>query len=318
MTGRLARRLATVALALSLSACGVPRPLGEPVAPEATVSVPTSSVHYRGYADARALAAALRWTPDAPRLVSAHRGGPRPGLPENALAGFEHALNYAPALIEVDVRRAADGTLVLLHDDTLDRTTTGTGDLAAQTLPALRSLRLVDPLDTPTSFRIPTLAEALAWAEERAILMLDVKRGVAPAEIAEAVRAADAGGRVVVIVYSVGDLLAVHAAAPDLMLSVSTETVAEIDAVLATGVPPDQLIAFAGVGAADPAVIARWHALGVRVQAGTFGALDEAAATQAVPTAYDALLDAGVDVLATDSVPAAAAATRAVNLRRRR
>src|SRR5690606_35917448 len=106
-------------------------------------------------------AAYLRWRPGAPVLVSAHRGGPRPGLPENALATFEYALNFAPALLETDVRRTADGTLVLLHDETLDRTTTGAGPVAARTLADLRTLYLLDPEGTATPHRIPTLAEAL-------------------------------------------------------------------------------------------------------------------------------------------------------------
>lgn len=313
------RPLALFAAALLASGCGLlPKPLGTPPPPEARVAVPISSVHYRGYASADALAEALRWQPGAPVLVSAHRGGPHPGLPENSLPAFDHALNYAPALLEVDVRRTADGALVLLHDDTLERTTTGTGELAGRTLAELRRLRLEDETGALTSFRIPTLAEALAWAEGRAVFLLDVKRGVTPELLSSAIRAADAGGRAVVIVYSLDDLLAFQRVAPELVYSVSTDTVAEIETILAAGVDPDRLIAFGGVGEVDPAVVARWHALGVRVQVGTFGAIDQAAAEQSVPTAYDGLLSLGVDVLSTDNVPAAAIAARTANLRRPR
>ena len=312
-------RFALLWAALLVGGCGLlPKPLGTPPAPEAQVAVPVSSVHYRGYADAEALAAALRWRPGADVLVSAHRGGPRPGLPENSLPAFDHALNYAPALLETDVRRLADGTFVLLHDDTLDRTTTGTGEVAGQTLDRLRRLRLEDETGALSSFRIPTLAEALAWAEGRAVLLLDVKPGTEPAPLAEAIRTAGADGRVVIIVYTLADLLAFQRVAPELVYSVTTERPDEIEAILAAGVDPDRLIAFGGVGDVDPAVVARWHALGVRVQVGTFGAIDQAAAQQAVPTAYDALLSLGVDVLSTDNVPAAAIAARTANLRRPR
>ena len=312
-------RLVLLTVALAVSGCGLlPSPLGTPPVPEARVAVPVSSVHYRGYASADALAEALRWRPGAPVWVSAHRGGPRPGLPENSLPALDHALNYAPALLEVDVRRAADGALVLLHDDTLDRTTTGTGALAEHALADLRRLRLEDERGALTSFRIPTLGEALAWAQDRGVLLLDVKPGVTPERLAAAVQAADAGGRVVVIVTSLDDLIAFRRVAPELVYSVSTETVGEIDEILAAGVPPDRLIAFGGVGDVDPAVVERWHALGVRVQVGTFGAIDRAAAEQSVPTAYDGLLALGVDVLSTDNVPAAAIAARTANLRRPR
>ncbi|NNF56745.1 MAG: glycerophosphodiester phosphodiesterase family protein [Rhodothermaceae bacterium] len=292
--------------------CG-PRPL-EPYPPPLSevhpaAAGPISSVHYRAFADADALAAYLRWTPGAPTLLSAHRGGPRPGLPENALATFEHTLNFAPALIECDVRRAADGTLVLLHDDTLDRTTTGSGPLTTRTLADLRRLRLLDLEGQVTPFRIPTLAEALAWAENRATLMLDVKEGVPPAELIAALRAAEAENRVVVIVYTLEDLLAYYRLAPDLVYSAMAMTPEEVTALLAAPVDRNRLIAFAGVGAVDAAVVARLHEAGLRVQVGTFGELDEAAGA-AHPGAYRPLLDAGVDVLATDNVPTAALAIR--------
>ena len=134
--------------------------------------------------------------------MAAHRGGPVPGLPENAIETFENALNHAPALIETDVRQTADGVLVLLHDETLDRTTTGTGDLEDATLAEVRQLRLVADDTTVTSFRVPTLAEALAWAEARAVLLLDVKRGVDLGAVVAEVRRADAEDQVVVITNS--------------------------------------------------------------------------------------------------------------------
>ena len=305
-------RLLALVVLLFLVGCG-PRPL-EPFPPplseiQPAAAGPISSVHYRAFADAEGLAAYLRWTPDAPRLLSAHRGGPRPGLPENALATFEHALNFAPALIECDVRRAADGTLVLLHDETLERTTTSSGPLTSRTLTDLRRLRLLDPEDQVTPFRIPTLADALTWAENRAVLMLDVKQGVAPAELIAALRAAGAENRVVVIVYTLDDLLAYSGLAPDLVYSATATTPAEVTALLAAPVDLTRIIAFAGVGAADPTVVARLHDAGIRVQVGTFGTIDEAAGATN-PGAYRPLLDAGVDVLATDNVPIAALALR--------
>jgi glycerophosphoryl diester phosphodiesterase len=60
--------------------------------------------------------------------VSAHRGGPGPGLAENAIPTFRNTLIAARgAFLEVDVSQTADGVLVLMHDDRADRTTTGTG-----------------------------------------------------------------------------------------------------------------------------------------------------------------------------------------------
>jgi len=266
-----------------------------------------SSEHYRSFADAGALSVYLRAGSDAGPLVSAHRGGPMPGYPENALATFEHTLRYAPALIECDVRRSRDGALVLMHDETLERTSTGSGLVRAHTLDELRRLLLVDDRGVTTPFRIPTLAEALAWAEGRAVLTLDAKDDVPPRELVAAIRRMRAENRVVLITYTLDRLLTYHRLAPEVMLSATVETPADLEALLASGVDRSRIIAFTGVGAVHPEVIAGLHAHGIRAMLGTFGEIDGRAAV-AGPVVYRALLDRGVDVLATDNVPLAARA----------
>ena len=309
-----ARHLTLLVACSALAACSAPRPIGpQPLPPE--IARPTSSVHYRDYDSADDLAAALRWTERAPVLVSAHRGGPTPGFPENAIETFENALNFAPTLIEMDVRATADGRLVLLHDETLDRTTTGTGRLDTTPFVAVRALRLLADDGTLTSYRVPTLDEALAWAEGRAVLVLDAKSDVEPRALVEAVRRLRAEDRVVVITYSAESVATYRRIAPELVLSISAGTPAEARAALAAS-DPDRVIAFVGVGAADPATVAVFHAAGVRVQAGAFGAIDEAAEAPGGWTAYRALLDAGVDTIASDNVPAAAIAAQQASMRR--
>src|SRR5262245_42200287 len=63
-------------------------------------------------------------------LVSAHRGGPQAGFPENCIATCENTLRHTFAMLEVDPRYTKDGAIVLHHDPSLDRTTTGKGLLA--------------------------------------------------------------------------------------------------------------------------------------------------------------------------------------------
>ena len=317
MTGRPVWRTLLLALALAVGACGSPRTLGLDERPADRVAVPVSSVHYRDYDSAGALASALRWTPSAPVWVSAHRGGPVPGLPENAVETFEYALNHAPALIETDVRRTADGVLVLMHDETLDRTTTGTGRVDQATFAQIRRLRLVADDSVVTAFRVPTLAEALAWADGRAVLLLDVKPDVPYEDLVAALRQARAGDRVAVITYALADHERLYALAPDLVVSATAETVAEADALLAAPVDAGRVIAWTGVGPPDPAVVARLHGAGIRAQAGAFGAIDGAARAAASPGPYDAILATGADVISTDVVPLAALAARTANLTRR-
>lgn len=310
----LSRPLAFVAALLVLAGCGSARPLGPEVVPvrEPEISRPTSSIHYRSYADADALAAAFRWTPATRPTVSAHRGGPTPGYPENAIETFENALNFAPALIEMDVQLTSDGQLVLMHDDTLDRTTTGTGRVDETTFRDIRRLRLLNDEGTLTSYRVPTLAETLAWAEGRAVLMLDIKRGVPFETVLDAVRLWRAENRVAVIVYSLEDALTVARLAPEVMISVSANTPEEARELL-DALDADRLIAFIGVGVPDPATAQVFHDAGVMTQAGTFGAPDVAATMPGGWEVYAPFLDAGADVLATDNVPAAAIAIQQPN-----
>ena len=307
--------LAVVAVLAPLAGCGSPRPLEaeavEVRRPE--ISRPTSSLHYRAYPDADALAAALRWTPEARPLVSAHRGGPTPGFPENAVETFENALNFAPALIEMDVRQTADGRLVLMHDETLDRTTTGAGRVDATTFEAIRTLRLLNEQGAVTNYRVPTLGEALAWADGRAVLMLDVKEVAFETILAE-VRRWRAENRVAVIVYSLEDAQAVARIAPEVMISVTAETPEAAREHLRV-LDADRLIAFVGVGLPDPETVRVFHEAGVRAQAAAFGDTDTAALAPGGWSAYAPILGTGADVIATDNVPAAAIATQRAAIR---
>ena len=75
-------------------------------------------------------------------LIIAHRGAARPvSHPENTLAAFRRARIVAADWVELDVRRTRDGQLVCLHDDTVTRTTDGTGKVAEL---SLREVRLLD------------------------------------------------------------------------------------------------------------------------------------------------------------------------------
>ena len=94
-------------------------------------------------------------------LVSAHRGGPAKGFPENAIETFSNSLQHQPLIVECDIVLSKDSVLVMMHDHTLERTTTGKGPVSNYTLQELRQFRLKDPAGDTTPFRIPTLDEVL-------------------------------------------------------------------------------------------------------------------------------------------------------------
>ena len=84
------------------------------------------------------------------------------------MAAFAHAIELGAVGIECDVQRTADGELVLIHDDTLDRTTDGRGVVADHAWPVLVGL------DAGGGTPIPRLADLFAWANGVA------RQGVAP------------------------------------------------------------------------------------------------------------------------------------------
>ena len=108
-------------------------------------------------------------------LVIAHRGASS-YAPENTIAAFDLALQMGARHLELDVHLTRDAYLVIIHDDTVNRTTNGTGPVADQTLAALQTL------DAGAWFgeafvgaRIPTLAEVLTRYQGRAHLHIELK-----------------------------------------------------------------------------------------------------------------------------------------------
>jgi glycerophosphoryl diester phosphodiesterase len=99
-------------------------------------------------------------------LVAAHRGGAAL-WPENSLLAFRNAIALGVDAIELDLHMTADGEVVVLHDPTLERTTTGSGSLRDLRLADLAPLRLKGPDGAVTSERIPTFAQVLDLVVER-------------------------------------------------------------------------------------------------------------------------------------------------------
>ena len=87
-------------------------------------------------------------------------------------------INMGVDMIEIDVRMSKDGHLIVIHDETVDRTTNGKGEVADLTLNELRKLKLRKNeggiLNLPTEQKIPTLEEALNLAKGRILVNLDI------------------------------------------------------------------------------------------------------------------------------------------------
>ncbi|HXA97429.1 MAG TPA: glycerophosphodiester phosphodiesterase family protein [Candidatus Dormibacteraeota bacterium] len=105
-------------------------------------------------------------------FFAAHRGGALL-WPENSLLAFRNALALGVDYLELDVHLSRDGEVVVIHDPTLDRTTTGRGPVREHTLAELQGLRLRDRDGTVTEEPVPTLEQvvALAAAGKRQMLL---------------------------------------------------------------------------------------------------------------------------------------------------
>jgi glycerophosphoryl diester phosphodiesterase len=110
-------------------------------------------------------------------LIFAHRGASA-HAPENTLPAFGLALEQGADGIELDVTLSADGVPIVIHDDTLDRTTTGRGPVAARTLAELRALDAGFPAsfgDRHVGTHLPTLDEVFGAYGQQALFNVELK-----------------------------------------------------------------------------------------------------------------------------------------------
>ena len=275
----------------------------------ATGNAQLQKKHYISFDTPEELQTYLRWTPERPPLIAAHRGGLMPGFPENCIATFENALSYAPCLIECDVRKSKDSILVMMHDRTLDRTTTGKGNVIDYTLKELKKLKLKDNAGEVTPYGIPTLAEILEWARNKTIVELDIKRSVNPEEVEAIVREKQAESYAVVITYNIQQASHYHKSNPKLMISASARGIDGTQNLLNSGIDSKNLLAFVGVYEPPEEVYRLLHEHGIRAILGTMGNLDRKAAKHGFQF-YNQLFKNGADILATDNVLLGAKALR--------
>lgn len=126
-------------------------------------------------------------------LNIAHRGASGT-FPENTLSAFRAAIDAQADMCELDVQLTRDGAVVVIHDDTVERTTDGKGEVAELTLAELQRL------DAGARFRdgavkgerIPTLDEVFAVTAGRCGLNIELKAGGLEHQVAQIMQARDA------------------------------------------------------------------------------------------------------------------------------
>jgi len=238
-------------------------------------------------------------------VIAAHRGGPDTGFPENAIETFQHAFDKGIRVFEIDVAETRDGVLTLMHDDRLNRTTTGRGYVSDTDWATMSGLELEDNDGRRTGFHPPKFTDALIWAKQTgAVLELDKKPTTSFRNIAAAVTAAGAEESVIFITYNDDQAAEVAAIDPGLMMTASAYGDRDVAKLEARGVDRTRLIGWTGVDEPKPYAWKRLMKVGVEPAFGTLGRagerLDDVYLADGDASEYDALAAQGLVLIATD------------------
>lgn len=236
----------------------------------------------------------------APMLVG-HRGMGAEGTvaPESTLSAFRAAIAYGLDYVEVDPRPTADGVLVVMHDGTVDRTTSGHGRVEQMTLASVRELRIRSG-DYAGDFgceRVPTLVDVLRLCRGHVHVLIDVEKTDRVDLIVHAVQEAEARDWVT---FDARNLDKIHAALvidPRLEVMIRPASLASIVSEFRSVTRRPSIVQlerrFLRLGA--PIV----HALGARVLTNVFDE-DGVAGVTGEGNAYDDAARNGADLLQSD------------------
>lgn len=107
-------------------------------------------------------------------VITAHRGGAGYGN-ENTISCIKHSLDNGVESIEIDVHLTSDSRIVVCHDESVDRTTNGSGKISEITFEQLKTLRIIDKNGNETDETIPELCEVLELIDGKSHILLEIK-----------------------------------------------------------------------------------------------------------------------------------------------
>ncbi|UFH51887.1 glycerophosphodiester phosphodiesterase family protein [Spirosoma sp. KNUC1025] len=243
----------------------------------------------------------FRWTAQKKPIISGHRGGMVKGFPENSIATFENTLLHTPAFYETDPRLTKDSVIVLMHDETLDRTTTGHGKVNDFTWAELKKLYLKDADGNVTDHRIPTLAEAIEWARDKTVLNLD-KKDVPFPMIAAIIRKHKADAFVMLTVHTAEQARYYYDDNKDRMFSAFVKTPQAMAEYEKAGIPWSHMIAYIGpdIKPDNQEMYKLLHAKGVMCMISSAPTYDKLNNKSERLAAYQAIIKDGASVLESD------------------
>jgi glycerophosphoryl diester phosphodiesterase len=260
---------------------------------------------------ARGMHAFFKYTGDDVMLIAGHRGGMVKGFPENSVATFENTLRHTPAFFEIDPRLTKDSVIVLMHDATLDRTTTGKGKLSDYAFAELKQFRLKDAEGNVTNYGIPTLSEVIEWARGKTIINLDHK-DVPLAMTAALIRKHKADAFVMLTVHSSSEARFYLDDNKDRTFSAFIKTKKEFEAYEQAGIPFSQMIAYIGplVKPDNKELYDLLNKKGTMCMISAASSYDKSKTAEERKAAYISIVKDGASILESDYPIEAAAAVK--------
>ncbi|MDR2285467.1 MAG: glycerophosphodiester phosphodiesterase family protein [Sphingobacterium sp.] len=262
--------------------------------------VQAQALHTLDFKNPEEMYAYFTFTTDK-KIIAGHRGTIENGMPENSIAAMEEVLRWTQAIFEVDPRLTKDGVAVMVHDATLERTTTGMGKVSDYTWKELQQLRLKDHAGNATSYRINTLDEMITWAKGKTILNLD-KKDIPLEMTAEIIRKHNAYAWVWVTVHTVEQAKFYLDKNPKQYMSMHIKDQKALDAFKESGLPYDRMIVYIGpeVKNANKAMYDFFKAKGVLCMISASPTYDKLTNAEERAEKYRAIFADGAGVLESD------------------
>ena len=206
-------------------------------------------------------------SPGQPALIAGHRGD-RSAAPENTLPALQGALDSAMDFVETDLQLTADGVVVLMHDDTVDRTTDGTGAVADLTFAEIRALDAGTWYSTNfAGATVPSLEEFLGvFAGSSKQALLELKGFWTVDQVRLVVRQVNASGtqhRVTFASFDFTTMMNLHTAAPSIPRVIIQRTLPADPVALAEHFRAIAILTSPASIEADPNAVAAMHEAGL-------------------------------------------------------
>lgn len=235
------------------------------------------------------------------KIISGHRGTSELGLPENSIPAMKAVLGATPAIFEVDPRLTKDGVPVMVHDASLERTTTGKGNVSDYTWDELKKLKLKDKQGNVTPYGINTLEEMILWAKGKTVLNLD-KKDLPMEMTAEIIRKHNAYAWVWVTVHNVEQAKFFLDKNPKQYLSMHIKDAAALQLFKDSGLPYDRMIVYIGpeIKESNQAMYEFFKEKGVLCMISTAPTYDKLSSSQERAEKYRAVFADGACVLESD------------------